>query len=253
MRQPIGKVYLVGAGPGDPDLITVKGLRLLQRADVVIYDRLAPKDLLLHAPQYAELIDASKDGHRHTLKQSEINALLVQKAKEGKHVVRLKGGDPFVFGRGAEEALYCHASDVPFEIVPGVTSAIAVPAYAGVSVTHRDYASAFIVFTGHEDPSKPTSMLNFDAIAHAAKAGTLVMLMGATYMRDLVTHLIVSGIDPQTPAMCIEWGTVRQQRVVTSSLMDLPERARSEGIGSPAITVIGEVVKLRDQGLRWFD
>ncbi|PJF31651.1 MAG: uroporphyrinogen-III C-methyltransferase [Phototrophicales bacterium] len=253
MTSTIGKVYLVGAGPGDPDLITVKGLRLLQHADVVIYDRLAPKALLTHVPNGAELIDASKDGHQHTLKQPEINALLVQKAKEGKQVVRLKGGDPFVFGRGAEEALYCHAAGVPFEIVPGVTSAIAVPAYAGVSVTHRDYASAFTVFTGHENPNKPANILDFEAIAHAAKAGTLVMLMGATYLQDLIRHLITSGIDPQTPAMCIEWGTVPQQRVVTAPLVDLPERAKADNIGSPAITVIGEVVHLREQGLRWFD
>jgi len=253
MTTTIGTVYLVGAGPGDPDLITVKGLRLLQRADVVIYDRLAPSSLLTEAPVGAEMIDASKDGHQHTLKQPQINALLVEKAQAGKMVVRLKGGDPFVFGRGAEEAIYCHAAGVPFEVVPGISSAIAVPAYAGVSLTHRDYASAFTVFTGHENPSKPASMLNFEAIAHAAKAGTLVMLMGATYLQDLITHLITAGIDPQTPAMCIEWGTVPQQRVVTAPLIDLPTRAKQENIGSPAITVIGDVVNLREQGLRWFD
>jgi uroporphyrinogen III methyltransferase/synthase len=249
----MGKVYLVGAGPGDPDLITVKGLRLLQRADVVIYDRLAPPSLLTEAPTGAELINASKDGHQHTLKQPEINALLVEKAQLGKMVVRLKGGDPFVFGRGAEEALYCQLAGVPFEIVPGISSAIAVPAYAGVSVTHRDYASVFTVFTGHENPAKPESMLDFEAIAHAAKAGTLVMLMGATYLHDLIQNLVTAGIDPQTPAMCIEWGTTPQQRVVTAPLIDLPQRATDEKIGSPAITVIGQVVNLREQGLRWFD
>jgi len=253
MTQTMGKVYLVGAGPGDPDLITVKGLRILQKADVVIYDRLAPKSLLDETPKGTELIDASKDGHQHTLKQPQINELLVQKAKEGKHVVRLKGGDPFVFGRGAEEALFCYANNVPFEIVPGVSSAIAVPAYAGVSVTHRDYASAFTVFTGHENPSKPASALNFEAIAQAAKAGTLVMLMGATYLHDLIQHLIKAGINPQTPAMCIEWGTTAQQRVIYAPLVNLAEHTQAENISSPAITVIGEVVKLREQGLRWFD
>lgn len=249
----IGKVYLVGAGPGDPDLITVKGLRILQKADVVIYDRLAPSALLKDVPSGAELIDASKDGHQHTLKQPQINELLVQKAKAGNQVVRLKGGDPFVFGRGAEEALFCYANGVPFEVIPGISSAIAVPAYAGVSVTHRDYASAFTVFTGHENPSKPASALDFEAIAHAAKAGTLIMLMGATYLHDLIQNLIKSGINPQTPAICIEWGTTSAQRVVSAPLVDLPDRAKAENIGSPAITVIGDVVNLREQGLRWFD
>jgi uroporphyrin-III C-methyltransferase len=244
-----GTVYIVGAGPGDPELITVKGLKALQQADVVIYDRLAPPELLDEAPAHAERINAGKAQHDHTLKQPEINALLVEKAQQGKTVVRLKGGDPFVFGRGAEEALCCHAAGVPFVVIPGVTSAVAVPAAAGIPVTHRDFASVFTVITGHENPDKPESALDFDAIVAAAKAGTLVMLMGATYLEKLVERLLHAGLAPDAPAACIEWGTTPRQRVVQTTLGDLVREVRAAGLGSPAITVIGDVVRVRDMGL----
>lgn len=249
----MGLVYLVGAGPGDPELITVKGLKAIQRADVIIYDRLAPAALLDEAPPHAERINAGKAQHDHTLKQPQINALLVEKAKQGLNVVRLKGGDPFVFGRGAEEALYCAAAGVPFVIIPGISSAIAVPAYAGISVTHRDLASAFTVFTGHEHPDKPESQIDYPAMAAAARAGTLVILMGATYLTTIVERLIESGIDPQRPAACIEWGTTEKQRLVVTTLKELPAQAKANNLFSPALTIIGEVVKLREMGLAWFE
>lgn len=249
----MGLVYLVGAGPGDPDLITVKGLKALQKADVVIYDRLAPAVLLDEAPAHAERINAGKAQHDHILKQPQINALLVEKAKQGLTVVRLKGGDPFVFGRGAEEALYCAAAGVPFVIVPGVSSAIAVPAYAGIALTHRDLASAFTVFTGHEHPDKPESQIDYPAMAAAARAGTLVILMGATYLETIVARLLESGIDAQRPAACIEWGTTEKQRLIVTTLAELPAQAKAANLFSPALTVIGDVVKLREMGLAWFE
>lgn len=248
----MGKVYLVGAGPGDPELITIKGLKAIQQADVIIYDRLAPASLLDEAPSHAERINAGKAQHDHKLKQPEINALLVEKARQGLTVVRLKGGDPFVFGRGGEEALYCAAAGVPFSIIPGVSSAVAVPAYAGIPLTHRDLASAFTVFTGHEHPDKPESQIDYPAMAAAARAGTLVILMGATYMETIVARLIESGIDPQRPAACIEWGTTEKQRLVVTILADLPAQAKAANLFSPALTIIGDVVTLRDKGLHWF-
>lgn len=248
----MGIVYLVGAGPGDPELITIKGLKAIQRADVIIYDRLAPASLLDEAPAHAERINAGKTQHDHTLKQSQINALLVEKAKQGLTVVRLKGGDPFVFGRGGEEALFCAEAGVPFSIIPGVSSAIAVPAYAGIPLTHRDLASAFTVFTGHEHPDKPESQIDYPAMAAAARAGTLVILMGATYLEIIVARLIESGIDPQRPAACIEWGTTDKQRLVVTTLADLPSQAKAANLFSPALTIIGDVVTLREKGLNWF-
>jgi uroporphyrin-III C-methyltransferase len=179
--------------------------------------------------------------------------LLVEKAQQGKQVVRLKGGDPFVFGRGAEEALYCLQHGVQFEIVPGVSSSIAAPAYAGVSVTHRDLASAFTVFTGHEHPDKPENTIDYSALASAAKLGTLVMLMGAVYLEQLVQHMLAAGLDPNTPAMSVEWGTTDKQRVVVATLQTLPSKVQEAGLGSPLTTVIGKVVNLREDGLRWFD
>ncbi|MFN8528771.1 MAG: uroporphyrinogen-III C-methyltransferase [Anaerolineae bacterium] len=247
----IGTVYLVGAGPGDPELITVKGLNLVRRADVIIYDRLIPHELLKEARPDAELIDAGKAQHDHRIPQPQINALLVEKAQAGKLVVRLKGGDPFVFGRGGEEALYCAAAGVPFEVVPGVSSAIAVPAYAGVPVTHRDIAGAFSVFTGHENPDKLESQIDYPALVAAARAGTLVLLMGVTYLPKIIAHLLDSGIDPALPALCIQSGTLPDQREIEGTVSTIVDGAVEAGIGSPAITIIGEVVKLRGQGLAW--
>jgi uroporphyrin-III C-methyltransferase len=247
-----GKVYLVGAGPGDPGLITVKGLKQLQGADVVVYDRLIPIELLDEAPPGAERIDAGKAQHNHRIPQEDINKLLVERAQQGKNVVRLKGGDPFVFGRGGEEALACFAAGVPFEVVPGVTSAIAVPAYAGVPVTYRHIASAFTVFTGHEDPAKDESQIDYAALGAIARMGTLVLLMGVSHLPHIVTELLAAGIAPETPALCVEWGTTPQQRVVEATLSTLAEQVSASGFASPSLTIIGEVVALRSAGLNWF-
>ncbi len=251
--KAVGTVYLVGAGPGDPDLITVKGLRLIREADVIIYDRLAPAALLREARPDAELIDAGKLPQKHRLDQGLINSLLLDSARAGLTVVRLKGGDPFVFGRGGEEALVCHEAGIPFEVVPGVSSAIAVPAYAGVPVTHRSLSSAFTVFTGHEDPGKGESSIDYEALACSAKAGTLVALMGVSHLPKIAERLIASGLDPATPAVCIEWGTTDHQRVVDGTLATLPQLVAEAGLQSPATTVIGAVAGLRQRGLRWFD
>jgi uroporphyrinogen III methyltransferase/synthase len=243
-----GKVYLVGAGCGDPDLITVKGLRLLQTADVIVYDRLAPTELLQSARHDAELIDAGKLPQKHRLDQTDINAVLIAKAQEGKQVVRLKGGDPFVFGRGGEEALACYEANIAFEVVPGISSAIAVPAYAGIPVTHRQVATSFTVFTGHE--STEASSLDYEALA---KMGTLVALMGVSHLGDITQKLISAGMKPSTPACCIEWGTTPQQRTIVGTLTTIHVLAQEANLQPPSITVIGEVVGLRDKGLRWFD
>lgn len=252
MSDSKGKVYLVGAGPGDPGLITVKGLTLLRQADVIAYDRLIPHELLDEARAEAELIDVGKLPQKQRRSQDEINALLVDRARAGKQVVRLKGGDPFVFGRGGEEALACHAAGVPFEVVPGVSSAIAVPAYAGVPVTQRGTASAFTVFTGHEDPTKDSSQLDYAALAAAARLGTLVLLMGAARLKPITQTLIVVGLAPETPALCVSWGTTPQQRVVVGTLATIAELASAAGLDAPALTVIGAVVDLRAAGLEWF-
>jgi uroporphyrinogen III methyltransferase / synthase len=248
----MGKVFLVGAGPGDPGLMTVRGLALIRSADVLVYDRLIPMALLDEARPDCERIDAGKAQHDHRIPQPEINALLVAKAREGKQVVRLKGGDPFVFGRGGEEALYCHAAGVPFEIVPGVTSAVAVPAYAGVPVTQRDIATAFTVFTGHENPDKPESGVDYAALAASARAGTLVLLMGVTYLEVIMRALLDEGIDADLPALVIENGTLPAQRTVSGTVGTIAALARDADVRPPALTVIGPVVRLREQGLAWF-
>lgn len=244
-----GKVYLVGAGPGDPGLITVKGLKLLQQAEVVLYDRLIPMELLAETKNGAECVDVGKLPQKSRLSQDEINRLLIEYAQQGKMVVRLKGGDPFVFGRGGEEALACYAAGIPFEVVPGVSSAIAVPAYAGVPVTHRHVTSAFTVFTGHEDPTKPESSIDYRALAAAARLGTLVLLMGVSHLPEITTRLLAEGIAPETPAICIEWGTTPKQRIVEGTLATLAALVAQANIQAPALTVIGDVVGLRAAGL----
>lgn len=244
-----GTVYLVGAGPGDPDLITVKGLRLLQRADVIAYDRLIPQQLLAEARPDAELIDVGKTPYRRGITQEEINDILVNHALAGFSVVRLKGGDPFVFGRGGEEALACAAAGVPFEVVPGVTSAVAVPAYAGIPVTNRNVSPAFTVFTGHEDPSKPDTQVDYEALA---RVGTLVLLMGLGKLAGITERLMAAGMPPDTPAAAIEWGTTERQRVVEGTVSTLPDLAIAAGLETPVTTVIGAVAALPDAGLRWF-
>jgi uroporphyrinogen III methyltransferase/synthase len=246
-----GKVFLVGAGPGDPGLITVKGLELLGQADVIIYDYLANPSLLQAAKAGAELIFVGKKVNHHTMSQAQINTLLIEHAQAGKSVVRLKGGDPFVFGRGGEEAQVLHAAGINFEIVPGVTSAIAVPAYAGIPVTHRGVVSSFTVLTGHENPNEANSTSRLDWEALARTGGTLVFLMGVSYLENIAAQLIAAGKSPLTPAACISWGTMPEQQTVTGTLENIYQVAQAAGIKPPAVTVIGEVVGLREE-LRWF-
>ena len=243
-----GKVYLVGAGPGDPDLITRKGLRLLQAADVVIYDRLIPPALLEETHPEAELINAGKAPTRHRLSQASINALIVDRALRGLQVLRLKGGDPFVFGRGGEEALACQRLGIPFEVVPGVSSAFAVPAYAGIPLTQREVSSAFTVITGHEVKS---GGVNYAALARLG--GTIVVLMGVKQLPSIADKLLWHGTPADTPAAIIEWGATPRQRALTGQLDCIADIAHEAAIRPPAITVIGEVVRLRDEGVAWFD
>lgn len=248
-----GKVYLVGAGPGDPGLMTVKGLELIRRADVIAFDRLIPPAILGEARPDAECVDVGKLPQKHRLSQDEINALLIDRAQQGKTVVRLKGGDPFVFGRGGEEALACIAAGVPFEVVPGVSSAIAVPAYAGVPVTHRGVVRSFTVATGHDNPDQPDGEgLDYAALAAASKLGTLVLLMGVFHLGAIAEKLIAHGIAADAPALCVEWGTTPSQRTAEGPLSEIAARVAEAGLQSPALTVIGEVVRLRGQGLDWF-
>lgn len=246
-----GTVYLVGAGPGDPDLITRKGERLLRQADVVVYDRLIPYELLEEARPDAELINAGKQPTRHRLAQADINVLLIDRALKGYDVVRLKGGDPFIFGRGGEEALACREFGIPFEVVPGVSSAIAVPAYAGIPLTQRKISSAFTVIAGHEDPAKPGSSINYEAVAQLG--GTIVILMGVANLPAITRRLIECGLNATTPAALIEWGATAHQRTFLGPVEHIAAIARQTNIMPPAITVIGDVVRLREAGLAWYD
>ncbi|KKM08728.1 HemD protein [Clostridiales bacterium PH28_bin88] len=245
-----GKVYLVGAGPGDPKLITLKGLDCIRQSQVVVYDRLVSPKLLGYARPDAELIYVGKSPERHTLPQDEINQLLIIKAKEGLIVTRLKGGDPFVFGRGGEEAQALRQHGIPFEVVPGITAAVAVPAYAGIPVTHRDFSSSVYIVTGNEDPTKNDSMLAWDKIATGA--GTLVFLMGMANLPHICQRLMEFGRDPQTPVALIRWGTRPEQRTLVGTLENVVERAQAAEFKHPVIIVVGEVVKLREQ-LQWFE
>lgn len=243
-------VYLVGAGPGDAGLITVKGLECLRRADTVIYDRLVNPQLLRCVSVSAERIYAGKSPARQTLSQDEINKVLVKKAKAGKIVVRLKCGDPFLFGRGAEEAMVLASHKIPFEVIPGITSAIAVPAYAGIPLTHREYTSSVGIFTGHEDVTKNTSCLDWEKIATGL--GTIVFLMGVRNISEIASRLIASGRAKNSPCCIIQQGTLPQQRSVYANLAEIAEKARKAKIRPPAILVIGKVVSLRAK-LNWFE
>lgn len=245
-----GKVYLIGAGPGDYKLITMRGLEYLQQAEVVVYDRLADNRLLAYAPEDAEMIYVGKASANHTMKQEDINQLLVDKALEGKTVVRLKGGDPFVFGRGGEEALLLVENNVPFEIVPGISSSIAVPAYAGIPVTHRGIAASFAVVTGHEDPTKTNSSIYWQNLAKATD--TLVFLMGVENLPYITKQLTEHGRAADTPAAVIRWGTKPEQRTLVTTLGSAAEDVKKHGIKPPAIFLVGNVVTLREQ-LAWFD
>lgn len=246
-----GKVYLTGAGPGDPKLITVKGLESIQRADVIVYDRLVSPALLEYAPAKAERIFAGKFPDRHTLRQEEINKLLVGKALQGKIVTRLKGGDPFVFGRGAEEAAVLAEHGIEYEIIPGVTSAVAVPAYAGIPVTCRGIASSFAVITGCENPEKNASSIDWKR--YATSNETLVVLMGIGNLAMIAENLLRHGKPAATPVALIRWGTYGdKQETLTGTLTDIAGKAATAGFQNPAVIVIGEVVRLRDK-LAWFE
>jgi uroporphyrinogen III methyltransferase/synthase len=245
-----GKVYLIGAGPGDPGLITVKGLKCLERADVLVYDYLANEQLLSLVKEGSEKIYVGKKGGDHTLPQGKINELIIGRAKEGKIVARLKGGDPFIFGRGGEEAEELARAGIPFEIVPGVTSAIAVPAYAGIPLTHRDFTSTVAFITGHEDPSKEESKIPWDKISTGI--GTLVFLMGVGNLPMIASELIKNGRDPQTPVALIRWGTLPEQETILAKLADIGEIAKAQKLRPPVIILVGEVVALREK-LNWFE
>ena len=243
----IGTVYLVGAGPGDAGLLTLRGAELLRRADVVLYDALVNPDLLRLAPPSAELIARGKN---MSMPQAEITALLVARARAGKCVVRLKGGDPYIFGRGGEEAEALAAEKIPFEVVPGVSSVVAVPNYAGIPLTHRDYCSSFTVFTGHSDSADAATALHYEQIARIP--GTKVVLMGTDNLADWTKSLIAHGMPAEAPVAIIQWGTLGRQKSVSGTLATIAKLATKENISPPALTVIGDVVKLRTK-LNWFE
>jgi len=234
-----GGVALVGGGPGDPELITVRGRRLLAHADVVVADRLAPPELLAELPPHVEIIDAAKIPYGLAMAQDAINEVLIDRARAGKFVVRLKGGDPFVFARGYEEVLACAEAGIPVTIVPGVTSAIAVPALAGVPVTHRAVNHEFVVVSGHLAPDNPESLVNWDALAKLS--GTLVLLMAVERIELFAQALLQGGRPPQTPVLVVQHGTTSAERILRATLADVPERIREEGIRPPAIIVVGPV------------
>jgi uroporphyrin-III C-methyltransferase/precorrin-2 dehydrogenase/sirohydrochlorin ferrochelatase len=234
-----GGVALVGGGPGDPELITVRGRRLLANADVVVADRLAPQELLAELPPQVEVIDAAKIPYGRAMAQDAINEVLIDRAKAGKFVVRLKGGDPFVFARGYEEVLACADAGIPVTVVPGVTSAIAVPALAGVPVTHRAVTHEFVVVSGHVAPDHPESLVNWNALA--ALSGTIVLLMAVERIELFTKALLEGGRPADTPVLVVQHGTTTAQRTLRATLDDAPERIREEGIRPPAIIVIGSV------------
>ncbi len=246
----IGYVYLIGAGPGDPGLITVRGLECIGLADVIMYDYLASKSLLDHARPEAELVYAGKVGGAHNREQSQINEMLVEKARQGRIVARLKGGDPFIFGRGGEECEALVEAGIPFEIVPGVTAGIGAAAYAGIPLTHRNFTASVAFVTGHESPGKESSAIDWEKLS--VGSGTLVFYMGMKNLPQITANLLDNGRAPDTPVALIRWGTRPEQEVLEGTLSDIGDKARKAGFKAPAITVVGEVVRLRDR-LRWFD
>ncbi|MDE2060517.1 MAG: uroporphyrinogen-III C-methyltransferase [candidate division NC10 bacterium] len=247
----MGKVYLIGAGPGDPGLFTLRGVTCLREADVIVYDYLANPRLLSYARPDAELIYVGKKGgNSDVATQAEIDRLLIEKALTGKVVARLKGGDPFIFGRGGEEGEELFQAGIPFEVVPGITSAIAVPAYAGIPLTHRDYTSSVAILTGHEDPSKQTSLIAWEKVATGI--GTLVFLMGCGNLPTIVDKLLEYGRSKDTPAAVMHWGTKPEQETVAGTLENIVALAQMRGLGPPAVLVVGDVVRLRER-LNWFE
>ena len=249
-RKKKGKTYLVGAGPGDPGLLTIKGRECISRADVIVYDYLANQELLEYARGDADLIYVGKKGGCHTMSQEEISSLIVDKTLSGLMVVRLKGGDPFIFGRGGEEAQKLSSAGLDFEIVPGISSAIAVPAYAGIPLTHRDHTSTVAFITGHEDPGKGRSEVAWDKLATGA--GTLVFLMGVGNLASIAQRLIDHGRAPDTPVAVVRRGTVVEQRTLVGTLENIARLAKENELGPPAVIVVGDVVRLRNE-LNWFE
>lgn len=249
MRRHKGHVYLVGAGPGDPDLLTVKASRILGNAEVVVYDRLVANPVLELVPEKAEKIFVGKETGWHSITQEEINKILVEKARVGKDVVRLKGGDPFLFSRGGEEAQELSKAGIRFTVIPGVPSPVAVPAYAGIPVTHRKYASSVVFVTGHEATNKRSSV-NWKKLA--TSVDTIVILMGTKTLKQVAKQLISAGRPRRTNAAIIEWGTTKNQRTVTGTLGNIAGKAARHKVAPPAIIVIGDVVKLR-RTLHWYE
>jgi uroporphyrinogen III methyltransferase/synthase len=245
-----GKVYLVGAGPGDPDLITVKGLKAIKLADVIVFDRLLSKDILELFPEKTERIYVGKSSSKHVVPQEKIGKILVENALKGKKVVRLKGGDPFLFGRGGEEAQELKNAGISFEIVNGVTSAIAGPSYAGIPVTHRHFSSSVAFVTGHEDPSKENNSVNWEKLATAVD--TIVVLMGVSRIDLISSSLMSGGLSKNVPVAIIQWGTTKRQRTIEGRLGDIAKKVEIENISPPALLIIGDVVKLR-KDLSWFE
>jgi uroporphyrin-III C-methyltransferase len=237
-----GKVYLVGSGPGGTGLLAQRARDVIQAADVVLYDQLPGENILATLPKYAELIDCGKYGGNHTLEQDEIEALMVNRAKQGNVVVRLKGGDPFLFGRGGEEMETVRAAGIEIEMVPGISSALAVPASVGIPLTHRKYASQVTILTGHEDPTKPEPALDWNLLAQSR--GTIVILMGVTNLPKIVDALIANGKSKKTPIAIIERGLRKDRRVTTGTLANISAEAKKAGVKPPAVIVIGDVVKL---------
>jgi uroporphyrin-III C-methyltransferase len=248
LGEPPGTVYVVGAGPGDPDLMTVKARRLLDAADVVLHDALVGDGVVETLPHDAEVVDVGKSPGGEGTPQEAINERLVRESRRGRTVVRLKGGDPTVFGRGGEEAEHLAAGGVPFEFVPGVTSAVAGPESAGIPLTHRAHASALAVVTGHEDPTKDESALDWSALGAIVDAGgTLVVLMGVGRLPDNVAALRDAGVDADTPAAMVERATLAEEFAVTGTLGTIAERARETGVEPPAVTVVGDVVDVGER------
>src|SRR5215471_12749969 len=245
-----GMVYLVGAGPGDAGLLTLRGAELLGRADVVVYDALVNPELLRLAPMSAEIIYGGKRAKQHVIPQNDVNQLLISKAREGKMVVRLKGGDPYVFGPGAEEAEELGSAGIPFEVVPGVSSFVAVPNYAGVPLTHRGLSSKITLITGHEDPAKEASSIDWAQVAKTP--GTKVIMMGTDRIGQIADTLVAAGLDAATPIAVVRWGTTGRQQSIEGTLATIGKVAVDKKIGPPTVAVIGEVVKLRDK-LNWFE
>jgi uroporphyrinogen III methyltransferase / synthase len=250
MAEKKGKCFLVGAGPGDLGLVTLRAKECIEHAQVIVYDYLCNPEMLRWAPEAAELIFAGKKAGAHTLTQEQINALLIEKTREGKNVVRLKGGDPFLFGRGGEEAQALAAAKLPFMIVPGVSSAIAGPAYAGIPVTHRGKNSHVTFFTGHEDPAKDGSAIDFAVLAKLG--GTQVMLMGVERIGAIAHEMMANGVPKDLPVALIRWATTERQRTLVGTLENIAQKVAAEGFAAPAIAVFGEVVNMRDE-LNWFE